>query len=398
MDLKHSDEDLAFKKQIENFCESYVSTEIRQKIALGHRLSKQDIVDYHKVLYEHGYAVPNWKEEWGGRDWTSIQHQIFDDVTAAYDCPRRLAFGVSMVGPVLQAFGSREQQEKYLPRIARLDDWWCQGFSEPGSGSDLASLKTTAVRDGDEYVLNGQKTWTTYAQHADMMFILTRTDSECKPQEGISFMLLDMNTPGISVKPIILLDGYHEVNEVFFDNVRIPAENLVGEENKGWDYAKFLLAHERFGIAQIGYAKNQLNRLKDIAMKERTETGERLADDVFFSQKLAEIEMDLTALEVTNLRVLSDAKNQSDLTFAGMLKIRGSDLNQKLTRLIMEAVGPAAAVEQQDLVLHGRNEPPLGPEYAAGAAPSYLNNRKLSIFGGSNEIQRTIIAKAMLTA
>jgi len=188
------------------------------------------------------------------------------------------------------------------------------------------------------------------------------------------------------------------VNEVFFDNVRIPAENLVGEENKGWDYAKFLLAHERFGIAQIGYAKNQLNRLKDIAGQERTETGERLVDDVFFSQKLAEIEMDLTALEVTNLRVLSDAKNQSDLTFAGMLKIRGSDLNQKLTRLIMEAVGPAAAVEQQDLVLHGRNEPPLGPDYAAGAAPSYLNNRKLSIFGGSNEIQRTIIAKAMLTA
>ena len=189
------------------------------------RLSKQDIVDYHKVLYDHGYAVPNWKQEWGGTDWTSIQHQIFDDVTAAYDCPRRLAFGVSMVGPVLQAFGSREQQEKYLPRIARLDDWWCQGFSEPGSGSDLASLKTSAVRDGDEYVINGQKTWTTYAQHADMMFLLTRTDNECKPQEGISFMLLDMNTPGVTVKPIILLAGYHEVNEVFLDDVRIPPEN-----------------------------------------------------------------------------------------------------------------------------------------------------------------------------
>ena len=398
MDLKFSDEDLAFKKEIEDFCENHVSKETRQKIALGHRLSKQDIVDYHKVLNDHGYGVPNWKAEWGGRDWSSIQHQIFDDVTAAYDCPRRLAFGVSMVGPVLQAFGSREQQEKYLPRIARLDDWWCQGFSEPGSGSDLASLKTTAVRDGDEYVLNGQKTWTTYAQHADMMFILTRTDSECKPQEGISFMLLDMKTPGVTVKPIILLDGYHEVNEVFFDDVRIPAENLVGEENKGWDYAKFLLAHERFGIAQIGFAKNQLKRLKDIAAKEKTETGARLVDDVFFKQKIAEIEIDLTALEVTNLRVLADAKNQSDLTFAGMLKIRGSDLNQKLTRLIIEAVGPAAAVEQQDLVLHGRNEPPLGPDYAAGAAPSYLNNRKLSIFGGSNEIQRTIIAKAMLTA
>ena len=398
MDLRFSDEDLAFKKEIEDFCENHVSKETRQKIALGHRLSKQDIVDYHKVLNDHGYSVPNWKAEWGGRDWSSIQHQIFDDVTAAYDCPRRLAFGVSMVGPVLQAFGSREQQEKYLPRIARLDDWWCQGFSEPGSGSDLASLKTTAVRDGDEYVLNGQKTWTTYAQHADMMFILTRTDSECKPQEGISFMLLDMKTPGVTVKPIILLDGYHEVNEVFFDDVRIPAENLVGEENKGWDYAKFLLAHERFGIAQIGFAKNQLKRLKDVAAQEKTETGGRLSDDVFFKQKVAEIEMDLTALEVTNLRVLADAKNQSDLTFAGMLKIRGSDLNQKLTRLIMEAVGPAAAVEQQDLVLHGRNEPPLGPDYAAGAAPSYLNNRKLSIFGGSNEIQRTIIAKAMLTA
>jgi alkylation response protein AidB-like acyl-CoA dehydrogenase len=398
MDLTYADEDLAFKAQIEDFCEAHVSAETRRKIALGHRLSKADIVDYHRVLYDHGYAVPNWKKEWGGTDWTSIQHQIFDDVTAAYDCPRRLAFGVSMVGPVLQAFGSREQQEKYLPRIARLDDWWCQGFSEPGSGSDLASLKTTAVRDGDEYVINGQKTWTTYAQHADMMFILTRTDSECKPQEGISFMVLDMKTPGITVKPIILLDGYHEVNEVFFDDVRIPVENLVGEENKGWDYAKFLLAHERFGIAQIGFAKNQLDRLKDIAAQEKSEDGTPLSQDVFFSQKVAEIEMDLTALEVTNLRVLSDKQNQSDLTFAGMLKIRGSDLNQKLTRLIMETVGPAAAVEQQDLVLHGRNEPPLGPEYAGGAAPSYLNNRKLSIFGGSNEIQRTIIAKAMLTA
>ena len=398
MDLTYSAEDQKFREEVVEFCETQVSKETQKKISLGHRLSKEEIVEYHKALYAKGWAVPNWQAEWGGTDWSSIQHQIFDEITAAYDCPRKLAFGVSMVGPVLQAFGNEEQKQKYLPAIARLDDWWCQGFSEPGSGSDLASLKTTAVRDGDHYVINGQKTWTTYAQHADKMFILTRTDSECKPQEGISFMVLDMDTPGISVKPIILLDGYHEVNDVFFDDVRIPVENLVGEENKGWDYAKFLLAHERFGIAQIGYAKHQIERLKEIAALEKLEDGGRLIDDLQFAQKVTEIEMDLTALEITNLRVLSDPKNQADLTFAGMLKIRGSDLNQKLSRLIMEAVGPAAAVEQQGLVLHGRNEPPLGPEYAAGAAPSYFNGRKLSIFGGSNEIQRTIIAKAMLTA
>ena len=398
MDLTFSSEDLKFRDEVVAFCETQVDRETREKIRLGHRLTKGEIVDYHRALYARGWAVPNWAPEWGGLGWSALRNQIFEEVAAAHHCPRRLAFGVSMVGPVLQAFGSREQQERYLPRIASIEDWWCQGFSEPGSGSDLASLKTSAVRDGDEWVLNGQKTWTTYAQHADKMFILTRTDSECKPQEGISFMLLDMDTPGIEVKPIVLLDNYHEVNEVFFDNVRIPAENLVGEENKGWDYAKFLLAHERFGIAQIGAAREQLNRLKAIAGMEQTEDGGALINDPLFAQQVAELEMDLTALDITNLRVLADPANQADLTFAGMLKIRGSDLNQRLSRLIMEAVGPAAAVEQQGLVLHGRNEPPLGPDYAAGAAPTYLNMRKVSIFGGSNEIQRTIIAKAMLTA
>ena len=398
MDLTHSSEDLKFREEVVAFCETSVAPKTREKMRLGHRLTKDEIVDYHRALYARGWAVPNWAPEWGGLGWSALQNQIFDEVAAAYHCPRRLSFGVSMVGPVLQAFGSQAQRERHLPRIAQLDDWWCQGFSEPGSGSDLASLKTTAVRDGNQWVLNGQKTWTTYAQHANKMFILTRTDSECKPQEGISFMLLDMDTPGVTVKPIMLLDNYHEVNEVFFDDVRIPLENLVGEENKGWDYAKFLLAHERFGIAQIGAAREQLTRLKAIAGLEQTENSDVLMNDPIFAQKVAEVEMDLTALDITNLRVLADPANQADLTFAGMLKIRGSDLNQRLSRLIMEAVGPGAAIEQRDLVLHGRNEPPLGPEYAAGAAPTYLNQRKLSIFGGSNEIQRTIIAKAMLTA
>jgi pimeloyl-CoA dehydrogenase large subunit len=328
-----------------------------------------------------------------------VQQYIFLDELQQAPAPSPLPFGVSMVGPVIYTFGSDAQKQQFLPRIANLDDWWCQGFSEPGAGSDLASLKTKAERDGDHYVINGQKTWTTLAQHADWIFLLARTDPSAKKQEGISFILVDMKTPGITVRPIITIDGSAEVNEVFFDDVRVPVSNRVGEENKGWDYAKFLLGNERVGIARVGVSKERLRRIRELAAA-TTDHGRPLIELPRFREKLAAVEVELKALEMTQLRVVAAeakrAKGKPDPA-SSILKIKGSEIQQATTELLMEVVGPyALPYRQEHEEEEGWNEPPVGPDWASTIAPTYFNTRKVSIYGGSNEIQKNIIAKAIL--
>src|SRR5450631_4793269 len=304
MDLSFSREEVAFRDEVRAFFRDHVPPSTRQKQQEGRHLSKQEMVDWWRILNKKGWGVTHWPKEYGGTGWSSVQHYIFNEELQMHPAPAPLAFGVSMVGPVIYTFGNEAQKKQYLPRIANVDDWWCQGFSEPGSGSDLASLKTKAERKGDKYVVNGQKTWTTLAQYADWIFCLVRTDTAAKQQEGISFLLIDMKTPGITTRPIITIDGGREVNEVFFDNVEVPAENLVGKENKGWDYAKFLLGNERTGIARVGASKAKVARIKELASFERV--GDRpLIEDPRFREKLAAVEIELKALEMTQLRVVA---------------------------------------------------------------------------------------------
>ncbi len=396
MELGFTDKELAFRDEVRAFIDANLPDRIRDKLKDGRHASKEDIVEWTRILHKKGWSVAKWPVEYGGCDWTPIQQYIFSEELSAAPAPEPLPFGYSMVGPVIYTFGNEEQKKKYLPRIADLSDWWCQGFSEPGSGSDLASLKTRAVRDGDHYVVNGQKTWTTLGQHADWIFNLVRTDTDAKKQEGISFLLIDMKTPGITVRPIQTIDGGHEVNEVFFDDVRVPVENLVGEENKGWDYAKFLLSNERVGIARVGASKARIRRIKELAALEKVGEG-RVIDDPRFRDKLSEVEVELKALEMTQLRVLaSEAKNGKGKPnpASSVLKIKGSEIQQAVTELLMDVVGPYAlprAPEEE-----GWNEPPVGPDWADAVAPAYFNTRKVSIYGGSNEIQKNIIAKAIL--
>jgi alkylation response protein AidB-like acyl-CoA dehydrogenase len=337
-------------------------------------------------------VAPHWPKQYGGTGWNVTQRYIFNEENARAETTPILPFGMSMVGPVIFTFGNEEQKKKYLPRILSGEDWWCQGYSEPGAGSDLASLRTRAVREGDHYIVNGQKTWTTLAQYADWIFCLVRTDTNVKQQEGISFLLIDMKTPGITVKPIIVLDGAHEVNEVFFDNVKVPVENRIGEENKGWTYAKFLLVNERSGIAGVARSKKAIERLKEIANAE-TLDGKPLIQTDEFSNKIAELEIDLTALEYTELRTLAqESKGQMAGPESSILKIKGTEVQQRITELTLEAVGYYGYPDDRHL---GDNEY-IGPDYAHGAAGRYFNMRKTSIYGGSNEIQRNIIAKAVL--
>ena len=398
MDLRFTPEENAFREEVRAFMRGALPEAIRRKMVEGRRLVKEDLVTWQRILNKKGWAVPHWPVEWGGTNWTPVQQYIFRDEMQQTPAPEPLAFGTYMVGPVIATFGSDPQKRRFLPRIANLDDWWCQGFSEPGAGSDLASLKTTARRDGDDYIVNGQKTWTTLAQYADWIFCLVRTDPAAKKQEGISFLLIDMTSPGITVRPIQTIDGGHEVNEVFFDDVRVPAQNRVGEENKGWDYAKFLLGNERFGIARVGISKARIRRLKEIAAFERA--GDKaLIEDERFAMKIAAVEVQLKALEMTQLRVLAverDNNGKPDPA-SSILKIRGSEIQQSISELLMEAVGPYALPDQ---VPHDEserwNEPPVGPEWAGAQAPHYFNWRKASIYGGSNEIQKNIIAKAIL--
>jgi alkylation response protein AidB-like acyl-CoA dehydrogenase len=395
MDLRYTPEELAFAEEVRAFVRDRLPASIGSKVLTGKRLTRQDHVTWQKILNERGWMAPGWPPEHGGTGWAPIQRHIFEDELAAAGAPPVISFGVNMVAPVILAFGSPDQKARYLPRILATDDWWCQGFSEPGSGSDLASLRTRAVLDGEDWVVNGQKTWTTLAQHADMIFCLVRTDPDAKKQEGISFLLIDMKSPGITVRPIITIDGEHEVNEVFFDDVRVPKENLVGEPGKGWTYAKYLLSHERTGIARVGQSKRELKRLKQIAAAEEAD-GTSLLDTKTFRDKIAALEIDLMGLEITNLRFIDAARKHGPGTEASILKIKGSEIQQQLTELMMEAIGPYALPFDPDALDEGWNGEPIGPDYAAPLAPDYFNARKISIYGGSNEIQKNILAKAVL--
>ncbi len=395
MDTSFSPEELAFRDEVRTFVAENYPEDIKAKMEAGVELTKEETLRWHQILAKKGWVAPGWPEEWGGTDWTPGQKFLFDQVCAEAGTPGILPFGISMVAPVIYTFGTDEQKQQHLPPIYNGDLWWCQGYSEPGSGSDLASLKTKAVRDGDEYIVNGSKTWTTLAQHADWIFCLVKTDTDVKAQEGISFLLIDMKTPGITVRPIITMDGGHEVNEVFLEDVRVPVANRIGEENKGWTYAKFLLTHERTGIAGVARSKKGLARLKEIAKAEYLD-GRPLFDDQDFARKIAELEVDLTALEYTDLRVLAELrKGNHPGPESSILKIKGTEIQQRLTELTLEAVGTYGAPFFQGRD-EGWNEFPVGPDYAVGAAPRYFNMRKTSIYGGSNEIQRNIIAKAVL--
>ncbi|MGX7707004.1 pimeloyl-CoA dehydrogenase large subunit [Methylobacterium sp. Gmos1] len=400
MDLRFTPEERAFRQEVRSFFQGNLPQEIRQKMIDGRHPSKDDIVTWQKILNKKGWAVPNWPVEWGGTGWDPVRQYIFLDELQSFPAPSPLQFGVYMVGPVIAQFGNDAQKKHFLPRIANLDDWWCQGFSEPGSGSDLASLKTKAVREGDHYIVNGQKTWTTLGQYADWIFCLVRTDATVKKQEGISFLLIDMKTPGITVRPIQTIDGGHEVNEVFFDDVKVPVENLVGQENKGWDYAKFLLGNERTNIARVGVSKQRIRRLKELAALERV--GDTpILENPRFREKLAALEIELKALEMTQLRVVAAErtreKGKPDPA-SSILKIKGSEIQQATTELLLEVVGPYALpyVPEDEGDESLSNEPPVGPDWAGPAAPTYFNWRKISIYGGSNEIQKNIIAKAIL--
>jgi len=386
MQLALTPEEVAFRDELRTVYTSQIPEELRELMRQGSSLSRDQLVTSQKILNDHGLAVPNWPVEWGGKDWTPTQYQIWTDEMQLACVPEPLNFNVKMVGPVIAEFGSQEIKQRFLPPTASIDIWWCQGFSEPEAGSDLASLRTTAVRDGDSYVVNGQKTWTTLGQYADWIFCLVRTDPQApKRQAGISFLLIDMATPGISLRPIKTIDGGREVNEVFFSDVRVPANQLVGEENQGWTYAKFLLGNERTGIAGVGRTKVRLAEVK----KHATQTG--LLSDPLFAARLAEAENELLALELTQARVISDSADGKPNPASSVLKMRGSQLQQLATELLVEVAGPdALPVDGSD------NGDIASPPWAQSSAPRYLNYRKTSIYGGSNEVQRNIIASTIL--
>jgi len=404
MDLNFTAEEQSFRKEVRGFLRAKLPAEISRKVHGGKRLEKSDFVRWQQILNAQGWGATGWPVAFGGTGWNAVQQHIFDEECADAGAPLQLPFGLKMVAPVIMAFGNPAQQQRFLPRIVDGSDWWCQGYSEPGSGSDLASLKTRAqlVRsgDGDHYVVTGQKTWNTLGQYADWIFCLVRTSTEGRQQEGISFLLIDMKSPGITVRPIIMLDGEHEINEVWFEDVRVPVENLIGEENKGWTYAKFLLGHERTGIAGVGRSKRELKKLKDIARKE-TANGRPLIEDQRFRDRIAQVELELMALEITNLRVISaeGEKKRAPGPEASILKIKGSEIQQMLTELQMQALGHYALPWIDDALDADWTGDPLMDAYADHAAPlsgRYFNFRKTTIYGGSNEIQKNIISQMIL--
>ncbi|UFS56230.1 acyl-CoA dehydrogenase family protein [Comamonadaceae bacterium M7527] len=398
MDLAFTPEEQAFRQEVRTWVEANLPKDLAAKVHGAQRLSRDDMQRWAQILGKKGWLGYGWPTQFGGPGWSAIQKHLFEEECAMAGAPRIVPFGPVMVAPVIMAFGNDEQQKRFLPGIASGDVWWSQGYSEPGAGSDLASVKTTAVREGDHYIVNGQKTWTTLGQFGDWIFCLVRTDHSGKPQTGISFLLIDMKSPGVSVRPIKLLDGECEVNEVWFDNVKVPANNLVGEENKGWNYAKYLLAHERTNIADVNRAKRELERLKRIAK------AEGVYDDHRFRDQIALLEVDIVALEMMVLRVLSaETSGKSSLDIAGLLKIRGSEIQQRYSELMMLAAGPsslpfiAEAMEagwQGDAAL-GLSQFPGGDTSNAPLASTYFNMRKTTIYGGSNEVQRNIVAQTV---
>ena len=393
MNLNYSENDLAFQAEVRAFLAENLTNAISEVVRSGYGLTKNMMDQWHSILNKRGWLAASWPKEFGGPGWTPVQKHIFEQECCSAYAPRIVPFGTNMLGPVLQKFGSKEQQDKYLPRILSGEDWWCQGYSEPGAGSDLASLKTRAEQDGDKYIVNGQKTWTTLGQHANKVFCLVRTSTEGKPQEGISFLLINLDEPGIEMRPIRLIEGGQEVNEVFFTNVIVPKKNLVGEENSGWTIAKYLLNHERTGIASVGFSIQAFEEVKSIASTIKR-GSKRLIDDPLFASRLAKVEIDLEAMKITNLRMLFRAEKQgSPGPETSILKIKGSVINQELRDLARRALGPLAApfpghVTEGNIL--------FGPPYTSHNAARYFNNRKISIFGGSNEIQRNILTKSML--
>ncbi|MEG3050829.1 MAG: acyl-CoA dehydrogenase family protein [Thermomonas sp.] len=385
MDLNFSSEEIAFRDEVRAFVAMHLPADIRDRVRRGDESHlADDVRRWQRILFERGWGAAMWPAEFGGTGWDKTRQYLFDIECVTADAPIQLPFGLKMVAPVIMRYGSDAQKARFLPRILDATDWWCQGYSEPGSGSDLASLKTRAERDGDHYVVNGQKAWNTLGQFADWIFCLVRTDPAAKPQRGISFLLIDMKTPGIRVQPTRLLDGRHEVNEIFFDDVRVPVGNLIGEENAGWTYAKFLLGHERTNIAGIGASRRELARLKRMAGNAKR-AGASLLDDPIFATRITQVELELKALEVTNLRVIfAEARQQAPGPEASMLKIRGTEILQRISELQVEALGARALQFDGD----GEDVPRV--------AAQYMNLRKLSIYGGSNEIQRNIIAQMVL--
>jgi alkylation response protein AidB-like acyl-CoA dehydrogenase len=396
MELAYTTEEQAFRDEVRGFIRANLPKDTQSKVLEGKKLDRDDYLRWHKILHQKGWVAPHWPVEHGGTPWTVVQRHIWEDELAEAGAPPIIPFGITMCGPVVIRFGNAAQKAFYLPRMLSAEHVWCQGFSEPGSGSDLASLRTRAVRQGDHYVVDGQKIWTTSAHFANWIFCLVRTDPAAKKQEGISFLLIDMKTPGITVRPIVTMDGGADVNEVFLDNVKVPVENLVGEENKGWTCAKFLLGNERTGIARVGASKRELKRLKTIAGAERSD-GRPLIASPRFRDKIAQVEVDLMALEITNLRMIASLRDgRSPGAEASIVKVKGSEIQQRLTELMMEAVGPYAMPYQREALEAGWNGEPIGPDYAAPLGPAYFNYRKVSIYGGSNEIQKNIVAKATL--
>ncbi|MFN7288003.1 MAG: acyl-CoA dehydrogenase family protein [Burkholderiales bacterium] len=395
MDLNYSPEELAFRDEVRSWLSANLPASMREKGEDGESYTKEELLQWHKILAKKGWVAPAWPEEWGGPGWDVTQRYIFEEECGLAGTPPIVPFGVTMCAQVLLKFGTEEQKKRYLPRIYNGDDFWVQGYSEPGSGSDLASLKTRAERKGDKYLVNGQKIWTTLGHHGDWIFCLVRTNPEARiRQEGISFLLIDMKTPGITVRPLILMDGGHEVNEVFFENVEVPAENLVFKENEGWTVAKYLLGHERLNTGRIGGSKRALAEVKAFAAKQTDGRGGRLIDDPRFRDRLSRVEVELMALEITNLRFLDQMRRTGKPPGAdvSMLKIRGTEIQQALTELMMQAAGPLAAPFKAT----GEAQATEFDSSVAALAPRYANYRKTSIYAGSNEIQRNIIAKASL--
>jgi alkylation response protein AidB-like acyl-CoA dehydrogenase len=401
VDLKYTPEEEAFRAQVRAFFEAELPADLRARMRLGKRIRKDDLTRWQQILNRRGWGAVMWPKRFGGTGWNVIQQHIFEEERADFGAPPQNAFSLKMLAPVLMEFANSAQQEYFLPRILAGEDWWCQGYSEPGSGSDLASLRTGAVRQGDQYLVNGQKTWNTLGQYADWIFCLVRTSTEGRPQQGISFLLIDMKSRGITLRPITMLDGENEINEIWFDNVQVPVQNLVGDENKGWTYAKFLLTHERTNNAGVGNCKRALKKLKEIAA-EQMAYGRPLIEDSRFRDRIAQVELELMALEITNLRVLSATANESRALGpeVSVLKIKGSEIQQQLAELQMQALGPDALPYLQEALEMDWIADPLFAEHYRSYAPplsgQYFNLRKTTIYAGSTEIQKNIISQLIL--
>jgi alkylation response protein AidB-like acyl-CoA dehydrogenase len=398
MDLRFTPEELKFRDEVRTFFRTALPEKFRQKMIREQRISADDLREWHRILDAKGWIAPHWPVEYGGTGWDAVRFYIFKEEMQAAPAPDPLGQNINLIGPVIIAVGSEEQKKRFLPKLRSLEYWFCQGFSEPGAGSDLASLKTTAVRKGDRYIVNGQKIWTSKAHKANWIFLLCRTDPGAKKHTGISFLLIDMKTPGITVRPIITLDGHHETNETFFDNVEVPAENLLGEENKGWGYTKFLLGNERAGVARVGLSKGRIARAKELAGMVMVD-GKPLSENERFREKVAAIEIELKALELTCMRVIAESRKRTGTTQdpkSSIMKLKGADLQQASLELLMEVAGPLGLIRQTDYLAAAQGAEAVGPDWAATLVPNYFYGRAASIYGGSHEIQHNILSKAVL--